>query len=287
MKVRICSLIVLVCLTISLPAWAQDIVELNEQGIEAFQEGRFADAASAFRQAYEKEPQPPLKKNEAAAWFKAGKCDDAMGAAKEYLALDTGAELSIKEAQAIMVDCNLNKAKTALEAGQFDEATGYLDAADAHMPDEDAELEIASVRASVVEKKSQLEEEKKRAAAEAEAKRQAELDAQRRSRMQTVGLGVAGGGAAIVLGTLVYHSIMAFGVAPKFKDVAAAGDDRGEYDRLGKRLETANWLIPTLYAVGLATGGVGAYLWMSNGSLESNPQQASAREIGVQVVWRF
>lgn len=287
MKARICSLAVLLCLACSVPAFAQDIVELNEKGITAFQEGRFAEAAGFFQKAYANEAQPPLKKNEAVAWFKAGKCPEAMTAAKQYLALETGVELSVKETQAVMVDCNLKMAQAALKEDGFDKAEKHLDAADSYTPDEDAELEIASTRASIAQRKTEIKEEREKAKAEAEAKREAEERASRRGTMRNVGLGVAGGGAAIILGTLVYHSVMAFGVAPKFKDTAAAGDDRAEYDRLGKRLETANWLIPTFYALGLAAGGVGAYLWWSNGALESNPQQTANREVGVQVVWRF
>jgi tetratricopeptide (TPR) repeat protein len=269
------------------PAFAQDIVELNEKGIAAFQEGRFADAASFFQQAYGVEAQPPLKKNEAAAWFKAGKCPEAINAAKQYLALDTGVEISVKETRAILVDCNVQLAKTATDEGALEAAEGHLTEAEAHQPDAEAAAKIAAARTAIAEKKEEQRLAREKALAEAEAKREAEQKAARRARMRTVGLGVAGGGAAILLGTLVYHSAMAFGTAPRFKDTAAAGEDRATYDRLGRRLETANWLIPTLYGVGLAAGGAGAYLWWSNGALGSERPQAASREVGVQIVWRY
>jgi tetratricopeptide (TPR) repeat protein len=276
------------------PAFAQDVVQLNEQGITAFAEGRFEEAAQKFHQAYDKAPEPGAKKNEALAWFKAGKCSEALAAAKEYLALNVPDELSTKEAQTVAARCYIQRAEGEFASGNLVGTEAALADAKANNPAPEEVAKITKIEGDVAAKRKAEDAEKTRvaaaaAAAEEERKQQEARDAQ--SGNQMVGLGIAAGGGAIVLGTLVYHLSMALGTAPKFKDAAFEGD-RAQYDKLGKKLETANWLIPTLYGVGLATVGVGGYFWWSAGGMESDSQQAAflprgVESAGVTLTWSF
>lgn len=278
------------CILVSSTAFAQDIVKLNQEGIEAFTEGRFADAAQKFNEAYSITPEAPLKKNEAVAWFKAERCSEALAAAKEYLALGVENELSTREAQTVVVQCYVKRAETELAAGNRDAAKSALTDARASNPTEEDGQAIAKLESDIATQVA-AENETRRAemeAAEAEEARRAQVE--KRKSMSRVGLGVAGGGAAIVLGTLIYHITLATGTSSKFKDASAAGD-RETYDKLGKKLETGNWLVPTLYAVGLATTGAGVYLWWSYGDRETDTTAAQAlggfETIGATASWKF
>ncbi len=282
--------LIAVCLQVSAigAATAQDIVSLNEDGITAFSEGRFADAAEKFGQAYAIKPEPPLKKNEAVAWFKAEKCSEALAAAKEYLALGVDNDLSTREAQTVAVRCYIQRAETELASGNTDSAAAALADARANSPAEEDVPVITKLEAEVTTRRTAATAEAERlrlAAAQAEQD-QAALD--RQGGPPVLAMGLVGGGAAIVVGTLVYHLALATGTASKFREASAAGD-RAEYDKLGKRLTTGNWLIPTLYAVGLATSGVGVYLWWSSGDRETRPATGSLgmESIGVTATWIY
>lgn len=284
---------VLAVLACSAPAFAQDVVKLNEEGIVAFSEGRFEEAAQKFNQAYAIKPEAPLKKNEALAWFKANKCSEALAAAKEYLALNAGDEVSTREAQTVAVRCYIERAEAELAAGNFDLVTTAVADARANSPAPEDEATLVRIEADANAKREAAEAERlaaqAAAAKAAEEAARAERDAQRGGSARTLGLALTAGGGAIVLGTLVYHIALATGAAPKFKDAAAAGN-REDYDRLGKRLETGNWLIPTLYTVGLATSGLGVFLWWNAGSGEQAPQTATMfglESVGVTASWRF
>lgn len=260
---------------------AQDIVELNEQGIEAFKAGRFDEAAQKFNEAYAIKPEPPLKKNEALAWFKAGQCDQALTAANEYLGLGVDDELSSKEAQTVVVRCQIQKAEAMLAAGDADGAEAALAPAKAGAPTEADQQEIARVEASIQAKRDADEQARQAMIAAAEAEKAAQAAEEKREQRQLVGLGVASAGGAIVLGTLIYHIALATGTSKKFQDAAARGD-QAEYDRLGKKLETGNWLVPTLYGVGLATSGVGVYLWWSARAEEPAPAATQPAAVGLE-----
>lgn len=274
---------------------AGDIVKLNEDGIAAFQAGNFEEAATKFRQAYEIQPENTLKKNEAVAWFKAGNCENALRAGREFLALADVDELSQTEARAVTLQCDLQLARTAVDAGDLDKAEQHTASARINQPDPQAVKQLDQLDADIAAKRKIEEEARQKALADAEARRKAEQAAAANDgggSSSALGLGLMSGGGALLVGTLVYHVVMLASVAPKFRDVAAAGDDRARYDDLGKKLETANWLVPTLYAVGAVTTGVGVWFWMQS-SAETDAAAAAtasprrAREFGVSVGWRF
>ena len=288
---------------------AGDIVKLNEEGIAAYQAGRFEEAATKFRQAYAIQPENTLKKNEAVAWFKAGRCEEALTAGREFLALPEIDELSQVEARAVVLQCDLQLARAATDAGQLDKAEQHVASARMNQPDPQAVEQLAKLETEIAAKREAEEAAKAQAAADAEARRNAKAaaaaaaaDDDRSGSTSTLGLGLTAGGGAILVGTVVYHAALLFSTAPKFRDVAAAGADRAQYDRLGKKLETANWLIPTLYAVGAVTTGVGVWLWLQPGGEGGAPATASVgghgdpphqlhflrvRELGINVGWRF
>lgn len=265
-----------------------DIVKLNEEGIAAFQAGNFEEAATKFQQAYELQPENTLKKNEAVAWFKANKCEQAVTAGNQFLALEGTDELSQTEARAVVAKCDVQLAQAALDANRLDEAERRLNEAKAAQPDPETQAKIAELEPKLAAKKQEAEARQK-AIAEAEARRKAEeaAAAEPSGSTQTLGLALTAAGGALVVGALVYHFAMLLGTAPKFRDVAAAGEDRAEYDRLGKKLETARWLAPTIGLVGAATAGVGVWLWMRGD--ESAPATAGFKpsEVGVVLSWRF
>ena len=274
--------------------WAQSVNELNQAGVEAFSTGNFEEAAQKFQAAYAIEPTPSVKKNEALAWFKAQKCVQARQAASEYLALPQTEELSVKESQTIIVRCTILDAESKIAAGGLDEASALLTDAKSKNPSEEDTAKIAELEGQIAQKKSELaEQEKARQAADAEAARkraaaqQAQQDEQKDRRMRMVGLSIASTGAAILVGTLVYHLALATGTSSKFKDAAETGD-RATYDKLGKRLETGNWLAPVLYTVGAATAGVGGFLWYRAGGMSGGgAENPKATEAGVSLTFRF
>ncbi len=287
-----------VCVTLlaTSAAWAQEspspeVVKLNEEGIAAFQSGDFATAAQKFHDAYELEPQDTLKKNEAVAWFKSGNCEKASVAAGEYLMMPGNDELSRAEASAVATTCDIQLAEAALAAGSLDEADRRVKAAAGREPTDEDKVKIANIEQQVAAKRKEIADAEAKAAADekarAEAASRAAAEAEAQSNQsQTLGTILVGTGGGIILTGLVYHAVMAFGVAPKFRDAAEAGTDRDSYDSMGKKLETANWLVPTLYAVGAATAGVGVYFWMRGGESDSAAATAG-REAGVTVTWRF
>lgn len=264
-------------------AFADDIVKLNEDGITAFQAGQFEEAASKFQQAYEIKPEPPLKKNEALAWFKAGECGRALSAAGEYLALGVEDDRSQQEAQTVVVRCHLQRAEAALAAGELADAEAALADARAHEPGDEDVASISGMEKEIASRRAAEQQVRQDAIAAAQQDEQREAREQSRRKKRSMGLGIASAGGAIVLGTLIYHVALATGTSAKFRDAAQAGD-RAEYDRLGQKLETANWLVPALYGVGLATAGVGGYIWWSASPADQNTTPAEGWAGGIDAI---
>jgi tetratricopeptide (TPR) repeat protein len=273
---------------------AQSVAELNEAGVDAFASGKFEEAAKKFKAAYDLEPTPSVKKNEALAWYKAEKCDDARRAAGEYLTLPDAEELSVKESQTIIIRCDIKSAEAKLAADDLDGATTLISDARTRNPAEADTARLTQLEGQVTARRDQIAAEQaqaQQAVAEAEAAKKREAKKKRDQRMRIIGLSVASTGAAILVGTLVYHLSLATGTSKKFKDAAASGD-RATYDKLGKRLETANWLVPVMYSLGAATSGVGGFLWYRAGGLDQlrgagGQESPRATEAGVMLIWRF
>ncbi|MEZ4460239.1 MAG: hypothetical protein R3E66_11040 [bacterium] len=250
-------IILLLLCGLASPAVAQTRAEkkqikaLNEAGITAFQEGRFADAAASFREAWKIHPDPTLRKNEAIAWFKANNCKEASEAATSFLdAADTDPEAR-GEINSVLANCRVEYAREAMRFKDFKLAEDFLAQAE--------NLATADVTKENI-RQARLELAKARSEVEAPVEATPTVVTANAEPTQPVWpYVVAGTGAAIVLTAAIYHVVSLTSTASEYEDVAAAGRDKARYNELASSLDTARWLVPTLYAVGLATTGVGAY----------------------------
>lgn len=125
----------------------QRALELNQEGKALVADGRFVDGAGKFREAYQTYPEPALLLKESIAWFKAGRCDDAVPVAQAFL--DQPAAMSADDkaqARLITVTCAVHEARTAYDDDRLDEASAHLDRAEKLGPDEESGKEIANLR---------------------------------------------------------------------------------------------------------------------------------------------
>lgn len=281
--------ITVVCL-LSASAFAQskkpNVKKLNEEGIAAFEAGRFEEAAQKFQDAWKIDPDPTLRKNESIAWFKANRCNEASTAGTSYLdsgTVDAGTRVEI---HAVLANCRVSYAREAMGAKDFALAEKFIDEAEV-LALSDAPKETIRVAREDLNKAREAD-----AAAAAEAQQKAALEAAAKTPPPAVDSGapvlpwvITGAGAAILASAAVYHVIAATSMASEYEDVAAAGDDRARYDELASSLDTARWLVPTLYAIGAATTGVGVYFLMEQDN--NQPTAAPTPAGGVTFSGRF
>ncbi len=276
---------VLTHLVVSTPAYAQEstVRELNARGLEAFGEGRFSDAAESFDRAYALEPRPELLKNEAVAWYKAERCEEAVEAAHQYLGAPELAPADRDEISALLNACKVKLAGEAIEAGSLSLAERLLDEVEASSPDAvladraaRVRIELARARKEQGTRTNDTSDASDVGAVAMDASADDDTPTGRQdashdtaftrvedpgpARGSAVGWPLIGLGAASLAGAVVYHVVMATTVEPSFHDAARAGTDRERYDRLDRTLRTANVLVPTLYGIGAASTAVG--VWM-------------------------
>lgn len=228
---------------------------LNEEGFREFKAGRYATAALRFQEAYEASPDPNLRKNEAIAWFKAGRCDEAIPAANAFLIAGSANEADALEARSIVANCKVEMARDAIRAHSWSLAGQLLNEAESLQPDQYASDQIALARVDLAQRR-QVEER----------------------GPSVLGWVFVGTGAAIIGGTFVYWALT-------IPDRAAVPTDPG-FDRSMKRARTSRWLVPTAFAVGGALTGTGIYLVLRPGSGDggggSSPATAA---LGVRYRW--
>lgn len=230
---------------------------LNEMGFEDFKAGRYAAAARLFRSAYEAFPDPNLRKNEAVAWFKAGKCDEAVAAANAFLiAPDTG-ESDRLEARSIIANCKVEMARDAVRSDSWTLAKQLLDEASSLEPDQYARDQIAIARVELA------------------AKRKEEV-----SRPNPAGWVLVGTGAAVLGGTMVYWLL----TIPDRKNSEMLSPSDPEFDATIKRARTSRWLVPAAFAGGAALTGVGIYLVLQGGKTSDDSRDSTAL-LGVTYRW--
>jgi tetratricopeptide (TPR) repeat protein len=278
-----------VCL-LSTSAFAQskkpDVKKLNEEGIAAFEAGRFEEAAQKFQDAWKLDPDPTLRKNEAIAWYKANRCNEASAAGTSYLDSSAVDKETRIEIHAVLANCRVSYAREAMGAKDFVLAEKFIDEAEV-LALSDPPKETIRVAREDLAKAREAE-----AQALAEAQQKAALEAAAKtpppeveSSSPVLPWAITGAGAAILASAAVYHVIAATSMASEYEDVAAAGEDRARYDELASSLDTARWLVPTLYAIGAATTGVGVYFLMEQDS--SQPTAAPTPAGGVTFSGRF
>lgn len=287
MKYATSVLLTLLSLVSGGPAFAQpdEVRELNAQGLEAFAEGRFAEAAELFGRAYSLHPQPELLKNQAIAYYKADQCTGAVESAHQYRMLDQLQPGDAEELDSLIGACKVKLAREALDAGSLELAERLLDDVDAMNPDPVLRDRSALVRVELAKRRAAETPPSDPAVdEEADAKPLAvdevtprEIDAievvENPEEPTTRGWPLVGMGGFILAGAIVYHVTMAAVVEPDFEETARRGVDRARYDRLDRSLRLANVLVPTLYGVGGAVALTGFVLVATSGSADAAEEE--------------
>lgn len=280
---RAVSLLILVVIFLCPPvAFAQDareqMLKLNEEGFEAFSDGRFVDAAEAFRAAHEALPEPALRKNESIAWFKAERCPDAVTAAHSFLLEEDTSPEDRVEVRSVLANCKVEFARMALDADSFSLATALLDEAESLQPDDYARDRVEIVRAEV--SRRQLE-----------SGVPDETPVSSRgsgSTFETVAWILTGTGGAILVGAFAYHMV-SLARQSELRAMSEDGGNRRRFSELQDAIGTSRWLIPTLYGLGAVSLGTGVTMtWIArrsegHESASGEERLPLALEVGITV----
>lgn len=267
----------------SVTAFADEVAELNEEGIAAFENERFEEAAQKFRAAWSIEPDPSLRKNEAIAWFKAGRCEEALVAASSYVGLGIDDPAAREDAESVIANCKVEFARDAMKVSDLDLAEKMLDEIEGLQVDEFTREQMNLARLDLARARDEARAE----ALPAEPERAPETDD------DTLGWVLTGTGGVVFLTAVIYHLVMATSVASEHEEVGAAGEDRVRFDALSSQLDTARWLVPTLYVVGATTAGIGIYLILDSAvetpqaSFSPDLGRVSPRTAAAGIRWRF
>ncbi len=243
-------------------AWADEAAWYNDSGAEAFRAERYAEAARSFHRAWELSSQPVTRKNEAIAWFKAGRCKEALLAAASYFEHSGTTRGGRNEAMVIIANCKVEMADTATLAGDFELADELLDETEAMQLDTYTREKINLARVRLAAAQSADDE---------------------RSGRKRLGAALTATGGGLVVAAVAYHVAVMASTVPRIDDVAADGDDRDTYDQLSRRLRVSRWLVPTLYAAGAGTAGVGIYLLARPSERRREAQDRAAPSITAQL----
>lgn len=238
---------------------------LNEAGMEAFESGDFVQAAQNFAQAYELAKEPSLRKNETIAWFKAGRCEDAVASGNKYLLGEGADDEDRSQVNAVLANCKVEFAEDAVDAGSLDVAEKLLAEAELLEPDQHVRDRIALLQIGIA---------KQRRPDDADADAVAARESSPESTVPLWKWGMIGGGAAVVLAAGVYHAV-ALGWQGRFLDMTETGGAPDEFESLRTRVHTARVMVPILYGVGIATAGTGAVLLFA---VESNPETTAGSQ---------
>ena len=272
----------------------QQMLELSERGFAAFSEGRFAEAAQTFARAYALEPDTLLLKNEAIAWYEAGEHEPAVDAASRFLIQEDNDPSDVIEVRRVWSNAKLGLVAAAMDNGTLDLAEELLGELDASEPDTVVAERIRITRIELAKRqqaqriaREEAEKAERDRIAEAESKRvreeelrlQREIETQRTAAAQaraamasgaveelrqlrqakTAGYIAIGTGAAILIGTTVYH-VAALGWERQFYTLAEDGGSEERFERLRDRLTVARAALPIFYVLGAATGASGAWV---------------------------
>lgn len=148
----------------SAPAFAENrdaMVKMSQEAAKLFQEGKFEQAAKRFNDASKESWEPILVKNEMIAWYKAGRCEDAIKAANTYLdrtKSDQIVEQDLQDSHVILFDCHIKAATASLDKGYIDLAEGSIAEATKYTPKEDASASsrLAGINDRLDKKRAEL-----------------------------------------------------------------------------------------------------------------------------------
>ncbi len=268
-----CSLLVVSMLCWAVPVAAQSssdqlepvdpeerMLELNEEGFSAFGEGDFEAAARKFEQAHGFVPDPNLRKNAAIAWFKAGNCERASRQAVFFLLAD---EMTIKdrvEARSVLGHCRLEVAEEALEEGDEVQAAEIADYVAALETDERVNRRLQTID-----------------------RRLGRADTRQpptRAHIARTEWAIVGAGVAVLAGSALYH-VLSARQEDTLDALQRTGTNAVRQRQLQDNVDTAGWLVPSLYGVGAVTTGTGLWLALSADTPDTK-QPAPAPQAGRQ-----
>lgn len=247
------------------------VKQLNDEGITAFEAGDFELAAKKFFEAWNIDQDPTLRKNEAIAWFKANKCKEASEAGASYLDSGAADEETRSEMKAILANCRVAYAREAADVRDFNLAEKFLVEAEGFAETAVPKENIQLARLDIARIKDEHDKEIRQQALLNEAKVKSESESESEMNWPAI---VTGTGAVILTSAIVYHIVAATYYASEYEDSAKQGTDRPRYDELASSLDTARWLVPTLYALGATTTGVGVW-FLYNDSADTSAAPSS------------
>lgn len=217
------------------------MLALNEAGFAAFAEGDFVEAATKFEEGYAWVPDPILQKNAAIAWFKADRCQKASQAAMSFLLADEMSAKDRTEARSVLGHCRLAQAERALDEDHVGRAEAILTEVAHLQTDERVDERLAALRMRLVD---------------------ARVGTSAASKRERTGWILAGVGAAVLVGNVGYHLATSH-QRDQLDDMRASGEFPARQRQLQDQVDTADWLVPTLYGVGALTTGSGLWLALS------------------------
>lgn len=236
------------------------MLELSDRATEAVLSGDFQLGAITFRKAYQASPDPILLKNEMIAWYRAGDCRSALPPARAFLQTDDVEPQDRDDVHTVEVECHLTMASDSLDTGELLLATYHLGVLDT------LELEGDDL-AAFQHLNSRLSREEP---VEAPFGYTAESQIPpQRNHLRTwipvvAGVGILGAGATIHTVALDRQAqLEQFSTSEVVTDqilLYRRQQDWGDFQR------RAQWLVPTLYALGAASIGAGIFFHVQGGS---------------------
>lgn len=242
---------------IAATAHAQDADALNQAGIEAFAQEDYAEAARQFAAAYDADPDPIFRKSEAVAWFKAGRCEEAITAANAFLLQWQGGAAESDEAASVVANCKVNLAEEAIASRSFELAERLLFEAEAAARDSYTKDRVSTTRVELA-KSRQAATAPKDEPTEKVIVVEKPPEAEPRSAPTGAYVSLATGGALVVAGAIL-HVVTLTKTVPALEEEAAGGDEQ-RHTKLAQQVDTARILVPTLYGIGGAALGLGVWL---------------------------
>jgi tetratricopeptide (TPR) repeat protein len=276
----------------------EQMLALSEEAFEAFSKGDFSHAADTFARAYQLEPDPTLLKNEAIARLKAGEFEAAIDASSRFLIQEKLEPADIAQVRQVWGNAKLGVASAAIESGTFDAAESLLAEVEAAKPDSVLVERIGILRLDLAKRRQEAREnataaetnrEKLRLEQAQARARAAELEAQTAAQRQqrgrkTVGVALMSSGAAILIGTAVYH-LVALGWEREFYNLAELGGDADRFERLRDRITLARVALPVFYAAGGATAATGVWFFVRSNRSSKDGERELSLALGAR--WAF
>ncbi|MFU8804209.1 MAG: hypothetical protein ACNA8W_10400 [Bradymonadaceae bacterium] len=241
----------------------QRMLELSDEATQAVIDGQFEEAAFTFRQAYETYPDPVLLKNEMIAWFRAGNCLGALPAGSAYLNSGDVTDSDRQDVNKVQVTCIVRLADEALTAGHPEEAELLLEDLQGLTLTATEDEEVRSLRGLIAEARAPVEEPPPIAVDDDEPAAFPLSD-------QTMGWALAGTGSALVVGALVYH-LKILGEQRELREPGSQEEFLSLQEKYDKPHNRARVLVPTLYVLGAAALGGGAYFLMKDAPPQDQP----------------